>query len=178
MLKLGHNENLQQKNLEKASERDRRANEKERKRKKQLERERVLAEEAAAKKLKLNEEGQQVSDVCFVEEPPKCVDSSVQTEEFDYLVASDPSHTQRTLSEDEFRKYDDKEVKCYTGLPSFDILNIVFHCILPFVTHYFDLLIFSLDALDFDSLAYFTERNTKIQFQHDSSSTNLIGGLG
>ena len=102
-LELGHNKNLEQKNLEQASERDRRANEKERKRKVQLERERVLAEETAAKKLKLNEEGQQVSDICFVEEPSKCVDSSTQTEEFAYLVASAPPRTQRPFSEDEFR---------------------------------------------------------------------------
>ena len=44
----------------------------------------MLAEEIAAKKLKLNEAGEQISDISFVEEPPKCVDSSTQTEEFDY----------------------------------------------------------------------------------------------
>ena len=82
----------------------------------------------------LNEEGQQLSDIFSVEEPPKCVDSSTQAEEFDYLVSSDPPRTQLPFSEDEFRKYDDKKVKFYTGLPSFDTLNIVSHHILPFVT--------------------------------------------
>ena len=47
----------------------------------------MLAEEIAAKKLKLNQAGEQISDVSFAEEFPKCVDSSTQTEEFDYLVA-------------------------------------------------------------------------------------------
>ena len=82
----------------------------------------------------MNEEGQQVSDINFVEEPPKCVDSSTQTEEFDYLVASDPPHTQRPFSDDEFRNYDDKKVKFYAGVLSLDTLNIVFNRALPFVT--------------------------------------------
>ena len=38
----------------------------------------------------------------------------------------------RPFGEEEFRN-DDKKVQFYTGLPSFDILNIVFHRIVPFV---------------------------------------------
>ena len=61
----------------------------------------------------------------------KSVDSSTQTEELDYLVntALPPL---RPFGEEEFRN-DDKKVQFYTGLPSFDILNIVFHRIVPFV---------------------------------------------
>ena len=116
-----------------------RANEKERKRKEQLDRECALAEEIAAKKLKLNEAGEQVSSICFTEEveaevenlAEKSVDSSTQTEEFDYLVNTAPPPL-RPFGEEEFRN-DDKKVQFYTGLPSFDILNIVFHRIVPFV---------------------------------------------
>ena len=36
------------------------------------------------------------------------------------------------FGEEEFRN-DEKKVQFYTGLPSFDILNIVFHRIVPFV---------------------------------------------
>ena len=86
-LNLGLKKNVERGNIEQASQREQRANEKERKRKEQEERERVLAEEIAAKKLKLNQAGEQISDVSFAEEFPKCVDSSTQTEEFDYLVA-------------------------------------------------------------------------------------------
>lgn len=49
------------------------------------ERECVLAEEIAAKKLKLNQVGEQISDISFAEEFPKCVDSSTQTEELDFF---------------------------------------------------------------------------------------------
>ena len=83
-----------------------RANEKERKRKEQDERARVLAEEIAAKKLKLNEAGEQISDISFAEELPKCVDSSTQTEEFDYLVAGVPP--QQPFCEAEFQNNDKK----------------------------------------------------------------------
>lgn len=130
-LNLGHEKNVEIKNLEQASERGQRANEKERKRKEQQERERMLAEEMAAKKLKLNEAGESVCDICFAEELEKHLDSSTQTEEFDYLFATEPP--QRPFIQDEFRN-DDKKVKFYTGLPSFDTLNVVFHRIVPFVT--------------------------------------------
>ena len=89
-LNLGHKKSVERGNIEQASQRGQRANEKERKRKEQEERERVLAEEIAAKKLELNEAGEQISDISFAEEPLKCVDSSTQTEEFDYLVAGVP----------------------------------------------------------------------------------------
>ena len=130
-LNLGHKKSVERGNIEQASQRGQRANEKERKRKEQEERERVLAEEIAAKKLKLNEAGEQISDISFVEEPPKCVDSSTQTEEFDYLVAGVPP--QRPFCEDEFRN-DDKKVNFYTGLPSLDTLKAVFLRLNPFVT--------------------------------------------
>ena len=89
-LNLDHKKSVERGNIEQASQRGQRANEKERKRKEQEERERVLAEEIAAKKLKLNEPGEQISDISFAKEPPTCVDSSTQTEEFDYLVAGAP----------------------------------------------------------------------------------------
>ena len=64
----------------------------------------MLVEEIAVKKLKLNEAGEQVSDICFAEELPKHVDSSTQTEEFDYLVTAVPP--QRPFCEDEFHNND------------------------------------------------------------------------
>lgn len=83
----------------------------------------MFAEEIAAEKPKLNEVGEQISDISFAEEPPKCVDSSTQTEEFDYLVPGVPP--QRPFCEDEFRNHD-KKVNLYTGLPSLDTLKSVF----------------------------------------------------
>ena len=143
-LNLGHKKSVEGKNLEQASQRGKRANEIERKRKEQHERERVLAEEIKAKKLKLNEAGEQVSNMCFTEELnevtleqsdriplQKQIDSSTQTEEFDYLFTSEPP--QRPFGEDEFRN-DDKKVTFYTGLPSFDTLKVVFDRIVPFIT--------------------------------------------
>ena len=129
-LNLGHEKNTEKKDLEQASQRAQRANEKERKRKEQQERERLLAEEIVAKKLRLNEAGESVSDICFEEELSH-VDTSTQTEEFEYLVAAEPP--KRAFCEDEFRN-DDKKVKFYTGLPSFDTLNVLFNRIMPFVT--------------------------------------------
>lgn len=91
----------------------------------------MLAKEIAAKKLKLNEAGEQVSSICFTNEVEQLVDSSTQMEEFDYLVNTGPLPL-RPFGEEEFRN-DNKKVQFYTGLPSFDILNIVFHRIVPFV---------------------------------------------
>lgn len=130
-LNLGHKKNVEKRNMEQVSQRGQRANDKERKRKEHEERERRLAEEIAAKKLRLNEAGEQVSDISFAEELPKYVDSSTQTEEFDYLVAAVPP--QRPFCEEEFRN-DDKKVKFYTGLPSLDTLKVIFLRIIPFVT--------------------------------------------
>ena len=130
-LNLGHKKNVEKRNMEQVSQRGQRANDKEKKRKEYEERERKLAEEIAAKKLRLNEAGEQVSDISFAEEPPKYVDSSTQTEEFDYLVAAVP--LQRPFCEEEFRN-DDKRVKFYTGLPSLDTLKVIFLRIVPFVT--------------------------------------------
>ena len=130
-LNLGHEKRVKRKNLEQASQRGQRANEKERKRKEQLDRERALAEEIAAKKLKLNEAGEQVSSICFTNEVEQSVDSSTQTEEFDCLVNTAPLPLQ-PFGKEEFR-CEDKKVQFYTRLPSFDILNIVFHRIVPFV---------------------------------------------
>ena len=87
----------------------------------------------------MNEAGEQVSSICFTEEveaevenlAETSVDSSTQTEEFDYLVNTAPPPL-RPFGEEEFRN-DDKKVQFYTGVPSFDILNIVFHRIVPFV---------------------------------------------
>ena len=67
-LNLGQEKRVERKNLEQAPQRGQRANEKERKRKEQLDREHALAEEIAAKKLKLNEAGEHVSSICFTEE--------------------------------------------------------------------------------------------------------------
>ena len=107
-LSLGHKKSVESGNIKQASQRGQRANEKERKQKEQGERERVLAEEIAAKKLKLNEAGEQVSDISFVKETPNCVDSSTQTEEFDYLVAGVPP--QQPFCEDEFWNDNKKEI--------------------------------------------------------------------
>ena len=116
-LNLGHEKRVERKNLEQASQRGQRANEKERKRKEQLDRERVLAEEIAAKKLKLKEAGEQVSSICFTNEVEQSVNSSTQTEEFDYLVNTGPLPL-RPFGKEEFRN-DDKRVQFYTRLPSF-----------------------------------------------------------
>ena len=70
-LNLGHKKNVEKGNIEQASQRGHRANEKERKRKEQEERERMLAEEIAANKCKLNEASEQISDISFAERPFK-----------------------------------------------------------------------------------------------------------
>ena len=61
--------------MEQVSQRGQRANDKEKKRKEYEEMERKLAEEIAAKKLRLNEAGEHVSDISFAEQLPKYVDS-------------------------------------------------------------------------------------------------------
>ena len=120
-LNLGHKKKQDKTNLEQASQRGQRASEKERKRKEQLERERALAEEIVAKKLKLNEPGGQVCDILFESEPPAQADASSQTDEFEYLFSEAPK--QRPFIESELRN-DDKKVNVYTGLPSLEILNV------------------------------------------------------
>ena len=56
-------------------------------------------------------------------DPSKYVDSSTQTEEFDYLVAGVPP--QRPLCKDEFQN-DNKKVNFYTGLHLLYTLKAVF----------------------------------------------------
>lgn len=90
-----------------------------------------MAEEIAAKKLKLNEPGGQVCDILFESEPPAQADASSKTDEFEYLFSEAPK--QRPFIESELRN-DDKKVNFYTGLPSLEILNIVFRQIERFVT--------------------------------------------
>ena len=106
--------------------------EKERKRKEQEEREHLLAEEITAKKLNLNEAGEQISsDISFAEEVLACVDSSTQTEEFDHLVAGVP--LERPFCEDKFQN-GSKKVNFYTGLSSLGTLKAVFLQLVRFVT--------------------------------------------
>ena len=129
-INLGHKKSVERENIDRASQIGQRPREKERKRKGQDERERALAEEIAAKKLKLNEAGKQISDISFAEELPKCVGSSTQTEEFDYLVAGVPP--QRPFCGDEFRS-DDKKVNFYTALlcnskgPTYKLFSRICH---------------------------------------------------
>ena len=130
-LNLGHEKKQDKTNLEQAAQRGQRASEKERKRKEQQEREQALAEEIAAKKLKLNEPGGEVCDILFENKPPAQADASSQTQEFEYLFSEAPK--QRPFVESELRN-DDKKVNFYTGLPSFEILNTVFNQIERFVT--------------------------------------------
>ena len=130
-LNLGHEKKQDKTNLEQAAQRGQRASEKERKRKEQQEREQALAEEIAAKKLKLNEPGGEVCDILFENKPPAQADASSQTQEFEYLFSEAPK--QRPFVESELRN-DDKKVNFYTGLPSFEILNTVFNQIERFVS--------------------------------------------
>lgn len=130
-LNLGHNKNVEIRNPEQAARRGQRANEKERKRKEQQERERLHLEEIAAKKAKLNEQGEAISDICF-NELPTHAEANTQTEEFDYLFSAEQPQSPM-FDEAEFHN-DDKKVSFYTGLPTFDILGTVFRQILPFVT--------------------------------------------
>ena len=129
-LNLGHDKKIDKTNLKQASQQGQRASEKERKRKEQQERERALAEEVAAKKRRLNEPGGQVSNILFENELPTHADASSQTDEFEYLFSAAPK-------ERPFDKFDlcsnDKKVNFYTGLPSFEMLNIVFRQIERFV---------------------------------------------
>ena len=90
-----------------------------------------MAEEIAAKKLKLNEPGGEVCDILFENKPPAQADASSQTQEFEYLFPEAPK--QRPFVESELRN-DDKKVNFYTGLQSFEILNTVFNQIECFVT--------------------------------------------
>ena len=94
----------------------------------------MLAEEITAKKLKLKEAGEQISDNLFEEERRTFANTSTQTEEYNYLLSlAPPQQPFQAMGKDEFRS-DDNKVKFYTGLPSFDILHAVFRRIAPFVT--------------------------------------------
>ena len=129
-LNLGHERKIVKTNLEQASQRGQRASEKERKRKVHQERERALAEEIASKKRRLNEPGGQVFNIPFEKELPTHVDASSQTDEFEYLFSTAPK--ERPVDEFDLRN-NDKKINFYTGLPSFEMLTIVFRQIEHFV---------------------------------------------
>lgn len=131
-LNLGHDKKwMDEADAEKGAERAKRVNEKELKRKAQQERERLKLEaEIAAKKQKLNDPGEPVSDINFSETTH--FDASTQTDEFEYLYSTSVP-TSKPFDVDEFSNQDDKVI-FYTGLPSFQILNTVFCQVSPFVT--------------------------------------------
>ena len=129
-LNLGHDKKINKTNLKQASQRGQRASEKERKHMEQQEQERALAEEIAAKKRRLNEPSSRVSDIPFENELPTHADASSQTDKFEYLFSVAPK--ERPFDESDLRN-NDKKVNFYTGLPSFEMLNIVFRQIEHFV---------------------------------------------
>ena len=100
-------------------------------------RERQLELEREAKGQKLDEPGEQVSNLSFEgnedKEKKTTVEAGTQTEEFEYLFSS-LNIDQKPFDRSEFIQNEEK-VKFYTGLPSFNILHNVFEHVSPFVVH-------------------------------------------
>ena len=123
---------------EAAAKRNERARERELVKKPAFEkRERELELERAAKRQKLNEPGEQVSNLSFEgnedKEKKTTVEAGTQTEEFEYLF-SYLNIDRKPFDRWEFIQNEEK-VKFYTGLPSFDILHNVFEHVSPFVAY-------------------------------------------
>ena len=100
-------------------------------------RERELELERAAKRQKLDETGEQVSNLSFEgnesKEKKTTVEAGTQTEEFEYLFSS-LNIDRKPFDRWEFAQNEEK-VKFYTGLPSFDILHNVLEHVSPFVAY-------------------------------------------
>ena len=100
-------------------------------------RERELELEQAAKRQKLDEPGEQVSNLSFEgnesKEKKTTVEAGTQTEEFEYLFSS-LNIDRKPFDWWEFAQNEEK-VKFYTGLPSFDILHNVLEHVSPFVAY-------------------------------------------
>lgn len=100
-------------------------------------RERELELERAAKRQKLDEPGEQISNLSFEgnesKEKKTTVEAGTQTEEFEYLFSS-LNIDRKPFDRWEFVQNEEK-VKFYTGLPSFDILHNVFEHVSPFVAY-------------------------------------------
>ena len=100
-------------------------------------RERELELERAAKRQKLDETGEQVSNLSFEgnesKEKKTTVEAGTQTEEFEYLFSS-LNIDRKPFDRWEFAQNEEK-VKFYTGLPSFDILHNVLEHGSPFVAY-------------------------------------------
>ncbi|CAH3118147.1 unnamed protein product [Pocillopora meandrina] len=123
---------------EAAAKRSERARERELVKKPAFEkRERELELERTAKRQKLNEPGEQVSNLSFEgnenEEKKLTVEAGTQTEEFEYLFSS-LNIDRKPFDRWEFVQNEEK-VKFYTGLPSFDILQNVFEHVSQFVAY-------------------------------------------
>lgn len=94
-----------------------------------------LLERQAAKRLKINENGECVSDIDFTPDPTENFatadreDSETQTEEFDYMFCG----SNYCAPNQDFFKSDDK-VRFYTGLPSYEILMVVFEHVAKHIT--------------------------------------------
>ena len=99
-------------------------------------RERELELEQAAKRQKLDEPSEQVSNLSFEgneSKDKKTVEAGTQTEEFEYLFSS-LNIDRKPFDRWEFVQNEEK-VKFYTGLPSFDILHNVLEHVSPFVAY-------------------------------------------
>ena len=72
----------------------------------------------------------QVSHIPLENKLPTHADASSQTDEFEYIISTAPK--ERPFDEFDLRN-NDKKVNFYTGLPSFEMLNIVFRQIEHFV---------------------------------------------
>ena len=145
---LGHSKKaVGPKNLEKAAERSQRARDREQiKRPAQEQRKKEVEAERTAKRINLSEPGHQIPDVNFnfddqIEETPNekviqtekvvCKETSIQSEEYDYLFT--PLKDHKAFDQHEFANNEDTD-RFYTGLPSFDILNAVFLHVSPHVS--------------------------------------------
>ncbi|XP_068691130.1 uncharacterized protein [Montipora foliosa] len=123
---------------EAAAKRSERARERELVKKPAFEkRERELELKRAAKRQKLDEPGEQVSNLSFEgnesKEKKTTVEAGTQTEEFEYLFSS-LNIDRKPFDRWEFVQNEEK-VKFYTGLPSFDILHNVLEHVSPFVAY-------------------------------------------
>ena len=98
-------------------------------------RERELELERAAKRQKLNDPGEQVSNLSFEgnedKEKKTTVEAGTQAKEFEHLFSS-LNIDRKPFDRWEFIQ-NEKKVKFYTGRPSFDILQSVFDNVSPFV---------------------------------------------
>ena len=122
-----------QADLEAAGKRDERVRDREMKRV-AAEKEKRLREEIEAKRQKISEPGEKVSDISFNSDSAMEVETetgtATQTEEFDYLFHTS---TAKPPFDETYFANDNEKVRFYTGLPAYDVLQTVLQYVSKFV---------------------------------------------